>query len=86
MAEEDKKTIIDEKKKQLEVSRLHAEAINIVDFECGPETVGYVLMDASARYQSKLLPFAELEKLMPVIEKPKPADEDATAAEWILLI
>lgn len=81
MSEEDKKTIIDEKKKQLEVTRLRADNINIVDFECGPETVGYILMDVSARYQTKLLPFNELEKLMPVVEKPQQTEENTTAAE-----
>lgn len=81
MPEEDRKTIVDEKKKQLELTRLRAEHINIVDFDCGPDTVGYIFMDASARYQTKLMPFDELEKIMPVIQKPQETDENTTAAE-----
>ena len=81
MPEEDRKVIIDEKKKQLEVFRLHAENINIVDFECAADTEGYIFMDVSTRYQPKTVSFGELEKLMPVIEPPK-QEENPTEAEW----
>lgn len=77
--EEDKKLLEEEKKRQFNETRIRSNNIEIVDFECGPETEGYYFMDASAKGVAMKVSPEELEELLPAAAKEAEDDEEKVA-------